>query len=365
MRQRLGIIAILLLLGAGGLSGTPRERSSHAGAQSPVSHPVDLETIQAGSQSHVTLQTVSGPVDVYLYAPDQQVSALQAPYCGGNEGDKEFQGHFRLISARGGKIVSQRPLHADEFFVAGHPHDGLRLFTLPGAGGSLVKIYQYGSCNIESAEFYRLSPEGSLEQVSFLDRDGRRFHSQLTGPGGGIHSSGRGESVFCSYNNFIARTLCDAYHYDGKNFMQKASWMGADPPVVWKHPTPSAQAQRALYEFLSALNSKKYQIAAYYYAGPLPMAAKSGSAATSKSDWLKAYCRAAATGCPNPQNISKSLSSGHGGEMDFTVSFVAPDFNSFQASGKSDFRFRVKKIAGGFKVLDLPPRLARARPRGR
>jgi hypothetical protein len=330
-------------------SGSPQE------AHRETSLPPDLETIQKHSQSRVTLQTSKGPADVYLYARDQEVSTLKAPYCGGNEGDKESEGHFELISVRGGKIASHLTMDPDLFFVTEHPHNGLRVFTLPGNGQQLVKLLQYGSCNTERVQFYRLDPEGGLERVAFLSKDGRRFNAQYVGPSGEIHSSARNENVFCNYNNGIGRMLCDAYRYDGKNFVQTQSWMSADLPAVWKRPTPAAEAMRALYEFLSALAGKKFRVAAFYYARASFNANQGASASAVNSTSLKAYCLAAA-GCLLPAEISKPLHSGSGELMEFTVSFVAPDFSSIQTNGENQIRFRVKRFASGFKVLDLPPR---------
>jgi hypothetical protein len=43
--------------------------------------------------------------------------------------------------------------------------------------------------------------------------------------------------------------------------------------------------------------------------------------------------------------------------MVFQVSFETPDFKPFQIGARASFEFRVAKTPGGFKVLDLPPRL--------
>lgn len=352
MRNFVLLLAGLLIVEVFGIVPAGKAFSQDASNVAPVT--TDLKAVRRNSLSHVTLQTSSGPVAVYLYARDQEVSVLQAPYCGGNEGDKDSQGHYELISVRNGKITSQLRLDPGTFFVTEHPHDGLHIFTPPGNGQQLVKLYQYGSCNSESAEFYRLDPEGHLARVAFLAADGRRFLSQSTGPSGGVHSSGQGNSIFCSYNNFIGMMECDAYRYDGKNFIQTKSWMGSELPVVWKHPTPAAQAQRALYDFLSALDSKNYQAAAFYYAGPSSAGARQAeSPPLEASEWLAAYCGTA--GCPIPVEIANPSPSGSDDEMEFMVSFGASDFTSVQTKGKSKVRFRVKRLANGFKVSGLPP----------
>jgi hypothetical protein len=325
-------------------------------AQGETAQSGDLDRIRRDSQSHVTLQLSSGPDEVYLYAKNQTVDTIRALYCGGSPGDKEYHGRFALISVRNGKVASQLQLDPETFFVTGRPHDGLHVFTLSAHGQALLNLYQYENCNNESLEFYRLDPQGRLARVRFLRKDGGQFPSEE----GAIYSSGEAGSIFCSYHPSASPSVfCDAYRYDGKDFVQTKSWMGNDLRDAWQHPTPTDQAERSLYDFLSDLASKDYQTAAFYYAGPLSSAVKTAPASPNRAKCLDDYCRTAATGCPDPQDLSKLSTAAANGELEFLVSFEDAHLNGRR------FRFWVGNFGSGFKVLDLPPLTAPAKRTGK
>jgi hypothetical protein len=110
--------------------------------------------------------------------------------------------------------------------------------------------------------------EGKLATVGFVARDGQKFSSQATGPDGKVTVLPDGRDLFCWYNNGIGRDLCDAYRFDGRNIVQVDAWMsweGGSDDI--DKLIPQERAARALYDFLSALDKKKFQAAAYYFGG--------------------------------------------------------------------------------------------------
>ena len=88
-----------------------------------------------------------------------------------------------------------------------------------------MALYQYGSCNSETVQFFSADPSGHLFSIPFLDRDGRTWKQMLTGPDGAIPHLANGALMFCSYANDIGYDFCEAYAFDGANFLEAAKWM--------------------------------------------------------------------------------------------------------------------------------------------
>ncbi len=328
--------------------------ANKTGASSEVQERIPLATAPAditrSSRSHITFPSDSGPVDVYLYARDEKANVLKASYCGGNEGEQEFTGHYELISVKNGAIVSQLPLGPDTFFVSGHPpHDGVHLLDNPASGKALLAVYQYAGCNIEIVYLYRIDSDGLLHQIAFLNIDGRQLMSQDTGPDGSFYPSPEGETIFCSYNNALGTGLCDAYRFEGGNFRQTTSWLGSE------HPTATGMARRALYEFLSALDQKDYATAAFYYGDSIGGAEESGSSPSRKIQWLKNYCNSSGAMCWPPLEIRDEGGPAAGSSIVFLVSFLTPESET-SIGNETHFPFRVARFENGFKVVNLPPK---------
>jgi len=159
------------------------------------------------SLSHLRLERSDHYIDVYLFAPDENVKVLDATYCGGDKGAKQHAGHFELISVVENVQVSGMILNPDDWFVEGKAHDGARLFHDPKTGQDLVALYQYGSCNSETVQFISSDAAGHLFSIPFLDRDGRTWRQRLTGPSGAIPLVNSGALMFCSYANDTGELL--------------------------------------------------------------------------------------------------------------------------------------------------------------
>jgi len=311
------------------------------------------------SLSHLRLERSGHAIDVYLFAPDEKVEVVRDPYCGGDAGAKAHSGHFQLISVVGGIQVAALNLDPDDWFVEGKAHDGARLFHDPMTGQDLVAVYLYGNCSTETVQFFSTDIDGRLFSIPFLDRDGRIWKERMTGSTGAIPQLGSGALTFCSYTNYLFYDFCDAYTFDGANFQDSAKWMTRELDTPTKGLNDQGQAARALFEFLSALSAKSYTAAAFYVdinaeaQGPVPASNKNGQ----KVAFLEHYCTAMGGQCLNPLAMESEPSAGSGTTLLFHVELETADITALRIAGRESFDFRVAKTPGGFKVLDLPPRI--------
>lgn len=337
------------------LSPAPAANSA-APVQAAPPEPADFRTQNI---SHVRLERGDRTFDVYLFAPDQTVDVLSASFCGGDEGAKQYSGHFQLLSVADNTIVSKLDLDPDYNFVEKKPHDGVRLFRDPKSGQNLVALYQYGSCNSESVQFFSADPSGRLFPIPFLDQDRHTWKQVLTGPDGAIPHLPSDAPVFCSYDRDFGYDFCEAYAFDGANFQEAAKWMTQEVTAPLKGLNDAAVAARALVEFLTLLSMKDYAAAAYYFdvntatPGATPVAANPGQ----KAAFLENYCTAMGGQCLMPVKVETKPGTGGQGALLFQVSLQTSDFQPLKIGAGSSFEFRVAKTPDRFKVLDLPPRL--------
>ncbi|MFZ0961590.1 MAG: hypothetical protein WAO35_11855 [Terriglobia bacterium] len=311
------------------------------------------------SLSHLRVVRGDHTFDVYLFAPDMNVDVLAASFCGGDQGARQYSGHFQLLSVADDTVVSKFDLDPDDTFVEKKPHDGARLFHDPKTGQNLVAIYQYGSCKSESVQFFSLDPSGHLFSVPFLDPDGRTWKQMLIGPDGAIPNFPSGGLMFCSFGEDIGYDFCGAYTFDGANFQEAAKWMTQEVAAPAKGLNDVGVAARTLFDFLSALAVKRYSAAAYDVdvnveaPGAGPVTAGRGQ----KAAFLENYCTVKGGQCLLPVKMETKPNPGAPGTLLFQVSFQTFDFHPLTIDSRSSFEFRVAKKPDGFKVIDLPPRI--------
>jgi hypothetical protein len=321
--------------------------------------PTESPDFREQNLSHQRLERGNHTFDIYLFAPDQNVDVLSASYCGGDVGARQYSGHFQLLSVAGDTAVSTLDLDPDYNFVEKKPHDGARLFRDPKSGQDLVVLFQYESCNVESVQFFSADPSGRLFLIPFLDRDGRTWKQMLTGPDGAIPHLANGAMVFCSYANVIGYNFCDAYAFDGANFLEASEWMTQEPQAPIKGLNDTGQAARTLFEFLAVLSEKNYSAASYYVdvkvegAGARP----AGANPAQRAAFLESYCTVLGGQCLMPAKIEIKPPVNAQDALLFQVSFQTSDFEPLRIGSHSRFGFRVAKTSSGFKVLDLPPRI--------
>ena len=319
---------------------------------------LNVKDIIAHSRSHFDLLKNGNHIKVFLFAGNESMKKLNSYYCGGDKGANRYSGFYQLISLKDNSIVSKVTLGNDYFFVSGKPHDGIRQYKLPGINETLIAIYQYNSCNGDGVEFYRISDSGVISRVYFIKKDGRKLSKEGTGPEGKIFNKNN-LSVFCSYDNTIYYTLCTAYKYDGKNFVETLSSM-VDTGIGEKKEefTDIGRARRALYDYLQASNRGDYKAAAYYYGGSYDFLIPNNPDInpSNKEGLFKRYCQFngknrcalghwTMSGIKEKSPISQS-------EMRFVVTF-----EELMDTAVRKIDFRLKRIGGEFKVLALPPRL--------
>lgn len=348
------------LLGAQVTAPAPKPAYPPPPANAGETAPPDVAALRRNSRTHLALQRGGRTIHVYLYAEDQKVDVVTATFCGGDEGSKQYSGHFQLISIADNAVVSRLDLDPDDTFVEKKPHDGARLIRDPKSGQYLVAIYQYESCSIESVQVFSADPSGHLFLISFLDRDGRTWKQSLTGADGTVPPGVGGDLMFCGYDNAIGYDLCGAYAFDGANFMETDKWMTQNLEIPARGRDNTGQAARALFEFLSELSVRGYSEAAYFLGsnggspsseGPIP--ADSGQRAA----FLESYCAVKGGQCLTPVEIQSEPAVDAPGVMLFKVSFQTSDFKPLKIGSRSSFDFHVAKTPDGFKVLDLPPQI--------
>jgi len=334
----------------------PPPATSAAQAPAPANAVPDFHD---QSLSHVTLQRGDRTFDVYLFAPDQNAQVVSDSFCGGEEGSKQYTGHYQLISVENNGVISRLNLDPDTTFVEKRVHDGARAFHDAKSGQNLLSVYQYGSCNAESVEFFSVDPAGHLFQVPFLDKDGRTWKQALTGPKGAIPHFNNGAAIFCSYANDLGYTFCEAYAFDGANFQEGADWMTEGQAEPVKGLNEGGVAERILYDFLTALAAKAYAAAAYYVDAHAEIPG-GGPPPPNRGQWsayLEKYCTVMGGQCLMPSAMKEPSGADPQSPLPFQVSFLTADLTPFRIGERSSFDFRVARTADGPKVLDLPPRL--------
>jgi len=364
----LSFLCLAIALGQGSLRGsqqatpTPQPANPAPASDSTVATqeaPTEPADFRKQNLSHLHLQRGDRTIDVYLFAEDENVEVLSGSFCGGDQGAKQYSGHFQLLSVVDNTIVSTLDLDPDYSFVEKKPHDGARLFRDPTSGQDLVVLFQYGSCSCESVQFFSADPSGRLFLVPFLDHDGRTWKQMLTGSDAAIPHLASGSLVFCSNANAIGYMICGAYTFDGAKFLEAFKWMTRDFEAPIKGLNDAGLATRALFDFLSALSGKEYSAAAYYLDSSVKTA-DAGSVGANKGQkaaFLESYCTVMGGQCLMPEGIESKPSADAKGALLFQVSFQTSDFQSLKIGGRSSFDFRVGKTSDGFKVLDLPPRI--------
>lgn len=357
---------VLLVLASGQMSllwgqapGATPNPPGMASAPAQAKPPEEIADLQTQSRSHLRLLHRNHPLDVYLFAADERMEVLSASYCGGDEGARQYSGHFQLVSVLGNTVVSRFDLDPDDIFVEKKPHDGARLFPDPKANQDLIAVFQFESCNNEVVRFYSADPAGDLFAVPFLDKDGRTWKQKVTETNGVVAQLHDGSSAFCTYADDMGYNFCEAYVFDGANFLETAKWMTQERAEPLKGLDAAGQAKRALFDFLSELFVNDYPAAGYYYAGNLDFPGAPLDVAHPKqiAKILEAYCTNIGGQCLMPTRIESQAGADSQDAVRFQVSFQTGDFQPFQIGDRSSFEFRVAKTAEGFKVLDLPPRL--------
>ena len=323
------------------------------GAVSPkseVTAPGEIQQLEKHHRSHLRLERQNLSVDVYLTADEEKAVVLDTTFCGGDAGATQFSGHYRLVSVRNHVVVSRLELDPDVNFVEKKPHDGIRLYREPATGQNLVALFQYGDCNSETVQFFAADPSAQLYAVPFLDKDGRTGKHMVTGSDGAIRHLADGSSIFCFYSRDTACYYCAAYVFDSANFQEIAKWMTQDLREPQEGLSPVSQARRSVFDFLSDLSLGNYQMAGYYFAGTV-------GSTPEKPEALEAYCTTQGGQCLAPAQIESKPAVEAKDSMLFQVSFQTAEFKPFRIGARSTFDFHVAKVAGEFKVLDLPPRL--------
>ncbi|HJQ82775.1 MAG TPA: hypothetical protein VKA21_01770 [Candidatus Binatia bacterium] len=307
---------------------------------------VPVETLVAKSRSNIEI----GAFRVFLFAADETSGAVRGTYCGGDDGAAEHEGSYRLIVARGSEIVGSFDLGRKRF-VEGRQHDGIRAVTLPGSGDRLLAIYQYGSCNTEDLELFRVTAGGKVARALFEDRQGS-VRPAIGTSNADIPFDRDGRAVFCDHQpSYLPEYLfCDAWRWTGDRLVHADEWMPANLPASEEGPvvpTPRARATTALYRFLRNLDEP---VGAGMYAGP------GGSAA------VVAHC--ARGGCPGLFDMRDGDSPTPGTWL-FEAMFATGDvgfgeWDIVEVDGRKWWPFRVVQRGGGFAILDLPPLPKRA-----
>jgi len=339
---------------------TPKRADPAPPATAAGTTPADVEVIRKDSLTHLALQRGGRTIHVYLHAEDQKVEVLSATFCGGNEGAKQYSGHFQLISVADNTVLSRLDLDSDDVFVEKKPHDGARLIQDPKSGQYLVAIYQYASCSSESVQVFSADPSGRLFLISFLDRDGRTWKQALTGADGAAPPGASGDLMFCGYDNAIGYDLCGAYLFDGANFMETDKWMTQYLEAPARGRDDTGRAARSLFEFLSELSVRGYSEAAYFLDSIGGRPSSEGLIPTEvgqKAVFLENYCSVKNGQCLTPVEIERKPGAGAPGALLFKVSFQTLDFKPLTVGPRSSFDFRVAKTPDGFKVVDLPPQI--------
>ena len=229
--------------------------------------------------------------------------------------------------------------------------EGIEGFTVPGADDRLIAIYQHRGCNGNGVEFYRIDIDtaGRLRQVLFRNKGGSKETTIYSGHAGAVISDN--QVTFCGYDNVLGGVFCDSYIYDGQTFNQTRSLFSQG---VEDQEIRISEARRALFEFLKNLNWKRYETAAFYYAGSDELL-KRNSPNVSPNDRRKLferYCAADGAACLMPQEV-RLKGTDPSGALKFDVSFASRR-DGLKIASTSRSEFRVEQRGIDFKILDLP-----------
>lgn len=143
-----------------------------------------------------------------------------------------------------------------------------------------------------------------------------------------------------------------------------ASELAAQAQANLNPPPEKADAEKALRDFLVALNSGDYILGAKLYGGDTEILQTWNPDITDDLPaWLERACTQNGLVCMAPRTVAyRGLDSEN--NYQFIVEFTGPDGALFvqgpccgeeNGASISRFVFRVKKIESGFVVLDLPP----------
>jgi hypothetical protein len=337
-------IAVLLLLLNVMVSVLPAQVAAAAHADPSL----DIRRIRQQARSRMLIGSGGAAIEIFLHAPDEQTEVLRGPYCGGDEGAKQYSGNYRLIAVRKDGSISSVFHLGSRTFTEGRI-EGMEEFRIPGTTHRFIAIYQYWGCNGDGLELYRLHAARQIRLVQFHNKDGVKKSSVFAGHGGVAITPRPGEVGFCGYNNAVG-VLCDDYKFNGQDLVQtRSSLTQANPD----EPVSVSEARRALFEFLINLHHKRYETAAFYY-GALDQLAKPENAKNSRkerAEVLRHTCGTHLQTCAIPQDIE--LKRRETADLfEFEVSFLPLESKPFPAWPRSTFRLR--RSGADFKVLDLP-----------
>ncbi len=314
---------------------------------------LDVEELRKRSRSRMELPAHGGPVEILLFAEDERTEVVEQDSCGRKKGDSVYTGNYHLLSLRGDSVISTLDLGRGYRFTEGRPpHDGLRGFAVPGTEGELAAIYQYLGCRTLALELFRVDGDGRIHRVRFLNRDGSEETRALTGPEGKVYLSDR-EAAFCSYSSAIGHTFCYAYTYNGRDFVQSGGWMARGEAM---ERTPEAEARLVLFNYLTALERGDYGRAVYYYGGSYGLleGLNPDVDPDERARLFERYCKVNGGRCLIPDLVA-DVDVTDPSRMEFAVGFVSRGYEPLVVEGRRRFAFKVGRIGGEFKVLDLPP----------
>jgi hypothetical protein len=312
-------------------------------AAAPTELRVDVRRIRQQARSKLVLGTGSSSVEVLLHAEDEETEVLNANYCGGEAGSKQYSGNYRLTAVRKNGSVSSVFHLGERVFTQGRI-EGLEEFRIPGTRHRLIAVYQYRGCNGDGLEFYRIDGAGQIRLVQFYNKDGVKKSDVFAG---GVETRG-GPVGFCGYNNAVGGSFCDDYKFNGRDFIQTRSWLIQANP---DEPLSISEARRALFEFLINLYHDRYETAAFYYRGSDDPAKSEKVSRKERAEILRQHCSTKWQTCALPQDIEFTPSDA-ASVLEFEVSFLPPESKPFPAWPRSTFR--VRRSGADFKVLDLP-----------
>ena len=175
---------------------------------------------EAQVRSRICFQRGAQELQVLLVPTEERAEVLRGPYCGGNPGDLEYSGSYRLVSVLDGVQVSilDSPVWAQ--FNVNRPEYGLRYIKIRAKiQADAIALFQYAGCNNNQVGFYRLDETGKLHPLLFRKKDGSEHQFEYLSNGSEPQwIDGKG-FVFCWYDQMIGSGKCNSYWYDGKNLV--------------------------------------------------------------------------------------------------------------------------------------------------
>lgn len=164
-------------------------------------------------RSRACRQRAGGELQVLVVAIEERSETLRGPYCGGDRGDVEYTGRYRLIGLVDGVVGLQIDLPGEYTFNAQRPAYGARPVATADSAPSLVALYQYAGCNNQRVELYRTDDAGAFHPVPFVDAAGEEHDAELLDIGSEVAWSAADEMTLCHYDNAVGRRLCSSYRY--------------------------------------------------------------------------------------------------------------------------------------------------------